>query len=400
MKVLIDGGLVGAAVVNGAGGWAFTSAVVLGQGLHGVTVQVADAAGNVSAFSVPRSFTVDSISPAAPAVLAPANLALVATATPTISGTAEAGTTVTVLIDGAVAGMAAVNGAGSWAFTPAAALSQGPHGVAAQVSDAAGNASASSIPRSFTVDTLPPAVPVVLSPTNLAEVSTTTPLISGSAEAQSAVAVFIDEALVGRVPVDEMGNWTFTPTVALGQGLHGARAQAADVAGNVSAFSIPRSFTVDTLPPAAPVVLSPASLAMMATTTPAISGTVEAGAAVTVLIDGAVAGTAVVDETGSWTLTPPAALSQGLHAVVAQVEDAVGHVSASAARSFTVDTIPPAAPVVLSPIHLSAMTTSIPVHLGLRGSAERGHDVHGRSRGRKRVGGRGGALGLHPPRWR
>ena len=109
--------------------------------------------------------------------------AFVRSATPPISGTAEAGTTVTVLVDGAVAGTAATSGAGGWSFTPATALGEGPHGVEAQAVDVAGNASPLSAARSFTVDTIPPAEPVVLSPTDLAMVATATPAISGTGEA-------------------------------------------------------------------------------------------------------------------------------------------------------------------------------------------------------------------------
>jgi hypothetical protein len=58
---------------------------------------------------------------------------------------------VTVFLDGAVAGTAVANGSGNWSFMPSTALSRGPHSVAAQATDAAGNTGPISSSNSFTV---------------------------------------------------------------------------------------------------------------------------------------------------------------------------------------------------------------------------------------------------------
>ena len=102
--------------------------------------------------------------------------------------------------------------------------------------DAAGNVRFSAA-LSFTVDTIPPAAPVVLSPANLATVTDPTVVISGSAEAGNAVRVYLDRALAGTTTADEAGGWEFTPGAALTFGAHTATVEASDAAGNTSALS-------------------------------------------------------------------------------------------------------------------------------------------------------------------
>ncbi len=90
--------------------------------------------------------------------------AFVTTQRPTITGTAEAESTITVSLDGTVAGTITASATGLWAFTPSTPLTDGTHQVAATAMDAAGNVSDDSAAVSFFVDTMAPAEPAVLEP--------------------------------------------------------------------------------------------------------------------------------------------------------------------------------------------------------------------------------------------
>ncbi len=77
------------------GTWSFTPTAALADGPHTVRATATDAAGNTSPVSSTNTFTVDTTAPAAPVVLTPANGSVTTDNTPTYSGTAEAGSTVT-----------------------------------------------------------------------------------------------------------------------------------------------------------------------------------------------------------------------------------------------------------------------------------------------------------------
>jgi hypothetical protein len=61
------------------------------------------------------------------------------------------GSTVTVWLDGTVAGKAAPDEAGSWSLTPTQALAEGSHLVVATAEDEAGNTSLPSAEYSFII---------------------------------------------------------------------------------------------------------------------------------------------------------------------------------------------------------------------------------------------------------
>ncbi|MHA7628950.1 Ig-like domain-containing protein [Corallococcus sp. M7] len=359
-----------AAVVDGTGNWSFTPSTALAQGAHSVTARATDAAGNTSQVSATRTFRVDSVAPPTPVVVTPASGAVVNTATPVLSGTAEANSTVILSIDGTPWEVVA-NGSGNWSFTPGTALAQGAHSVTAQARDAAGNTSQTSAVRAFSVDSVAPATPVVVTPANGALLNTATPVISGTAEPGSTVILSIDGTSF-EVVADGTGNWSFTPNTALAQGAHSVTAQAKDTAGNTSQPSAARAFSVDSVAPAVPVVVTPASGAVVNTTTPVISGTAEAGSTVILSIDGT-SFEVVADGSGNWSFTPGTALAQGAHSVTAQARDAAGNTSQpSASRTFSVDAVAPAAPVVVTPADGAVVNTATPV---ISGTAEAGSTV-------------------------
>ncbi|MCP3138190.1 kelch repeat-containing protein [Pyxidicoccus xibeiensis] len=344
VEVRLDGAVVGTVRAASSGAWSLALTAPLAHGAHVATATATDAAGNASALSADRRFMVDTLAPEAPVLTGPA--VLVSTVTPVIEGKAEPGSTVTVRLDGFVVGTAVTNGVGGFSLRPDEALAQGLSTATATATDAVGNTSAASAPRGFTVDTLAPAAPILTGPAS--RVATTTPTLEGTAEPGSRVAVKLDGIDLGSATANASGAWSLTPGAPVSRGAHLATAIATDAAGNASLPSAPRGFTVSSALPAPPVLTAPA--AMVGSAQPTIEGRAEAGALVTVLVDGVEAGTVSVDAFGTWRFTPSSELAQGAHRVTATATDAEGNASAaSAAREFTVDSVAPEKPQVLTP---------------------------------------------------
>ena len=79
-------------------------------------------------------------------------------ATPTLNGTGEPGSTITIRLDGVDIGTAVVGSSGAWTFTPTTPVGDGTHTLTAIATDVAGNTSPVSGGFTFTVDTTPPPV--------------------------------------------------------------------------------------------------------------------------------------------------------------------------------------------------------------------------------------------------
>ncbi|ALV91137.1 Ig-like domain-containing protein [Pantoea vagans] len=373
--------VLGSVVVGSDGTWSFTPTTPLDEGSHSLTTVVTDPAGNSSAPTSEVIVIVDSTSPGEVGDLQLSNdstgVAVPITAgsatndsTPVLSGTAEAGSIVTVKDNGIEIGTAIVGSDGNWSFTPATALDDGPHSLTTIVTDSTGNAGPESDAFAFSVDTVAPdaanavvlnndnggtAVPI----TSGSATNDTTPVLSGTAEAGSIVTVRDGDTILGSVQVTDGGTWSF-PSPALSQGSHSLTATVTDAAGNSSQPSTAITFTVDTQAPATAGAVqlsndsSGTSVPITAGSvtndnTPVLSGTAEVGSTVTILDGSNVLGTVVVGTGGTWSFTPTLALGEGAHSITTTVTDAAGNVSApSAAIGFTVDSTPPATPVVTS----------------------------------------------------
>ncbi|MBB3117620.1 Ig-like domain-containing protein [Pseudoduganella violacea] len=372
VSIQIDGVVVGKVQADGAGAWAWQGGSALADGAHSVRAVATDPAGNASAATAELKFTVDTRVPPPPAPppaldLAPgsdtgssASDGLTSQNRPTLSGTAQAGSTVTVLVDGAAAGSVRADANGAWRYTLGSALADGAHSIAA-VAENAGGKSAPSAALALTIDTAAPGAPAIAGlGANPAQ-----PEFSGSAEANSMVAIYVDHALAGTVQADAGGRWSYRPSGLLGEGAHTVRAVATDAAGNSGAGSAARGWSVDSAPPAIPAGLAlaagadtggSASDGITRERQPAIVGTAAAGSRVTVSIDGVALGSVVADAQGAWRFRPGAALAEGAHRVTAVAANAAGAVSAaSAPLLLTIDT---GAPRLLAITPLDATATS------------------------------------------
>ncbi|QLA69550.1 BapA prefix-like domain-containing protein [Enterobacter pasteurii] len=375
---------IGTVAADGTGAWTFTPETALGEGTHNFTVRATDPQGNVSQPSNAWSVEIDLTAPQVPTIAtvsdnAPGGVTGPLTAgqvtndaTPTLSGTGQAGTTIHVLNNGVEIGTATVDGSGNWTFTPDPILPDGTYSLRVNASDDVGNVSANSPVFAFTVDTTGPAAPAVTSVIDDAAPGTgtivtdgstndTRPTFTGTGEVGSTVHVIVDDVEIGTAVVNAQGTWTFTPTTELGEGPHAITFNATDAAGNTGPTSPAFNLTVDTSVPEAPAftpatddagtVLGPvASGQSTDDTTPTLNGTAAANATITIYESGREVGTAVADANGVWSFTP-GTLANGSHTWTATATDAAGNVSpASPGFTLVVDTAAPVAPVITQAI--------------------------------------------------
>ncbi|MCK6896213.1 BapA/Bap/LapF family large adhesin [Enterobacter bugandensis] len=383
VHVIVDGNEIGTAVVNAQGSWTFTPGTDLIDGPHAITFNATDAAGNVGTATAPFNLTVDTGVPSAPVISAAAdNVGSIQTpltsgqstddTTPTLSGTATANATVTIYENGQPVGTALADGTGAWSFTPSTPLAAGSHTWTATVTDAAGNISPASPGFTLVVDSTAPTAPVISQAiddvgsitgpiTSGQTTDDTVPRLVGTSEPFATVNIYEGTTLVGTGTADGSGSWSILLNTTLTEGAHSFTAQATDAAGNTSASSASFSLTIDTAPPALPVLTSILDDVGNAATPvanggitndaqPTLSGTAEAGSTVKIFDNGVQIGS-VIATGGAWSYTPSPALGNGPHTLTFTATDATGNASApTAGYTINVDTLAPAAPVISSVI--------------------------------------------------
>ncbi|HEJ4624985.1 Ig-like domain-containing protein [Pseudomonas aeruginosa] len=305
-----NGNPIAEVTADGSGNWTYTPSTPIANGTV-VNVVAEDAAGNSSP---PATVTVDSSAPPAP-VINPSNGVV-------ISGTAEAGATVTLTdAGGNPIGQVTADGSGNWSFTPGTPLANGTV-IVATATDPTGNTGPQA---ATTVDVVAPPAPVI-DPSN----GTT---ISGTAEAGAKV-ILTDGSgnPIGETTADGSGNWTFTPGTPLANGTV-VNAVAQDPAGNTGPQG---STTVDAVAPNTPVV-NPSNGNLL-------NGTAEPGSTVTLTDgNGNPIGQTTADGSGNWSFTPGSQLPNGT-VVNVTASDAAGNTSAPA--TTTVDSSLPSIPQV------------------------------------------------------
>ena len=153
VTVFVNGNAVGTTVANANGQWTFTPPTPLADGVYMVTASARDQAGNEGPQSMGPTFTVDSEAPTAPVIITPAgNAAIDVDRMMEVSGVAEAGSTVTVYIDGRAVGTTTADSSGRFSvMVDPGTIGQGPHVAEADARDAAGNTSPKSAPVQFSI---------------------------------------------------------------------------------------------------------------------------------------------------------------------------------------------------------------------------------------------------------
>ena len=257
------------------------------------------------------------------------------------------------------------SGAVTW--TPAGPLPKGNYVAKADVTDAHGLTSSTSWP--FTVDTDPPAAPVVTAPTwvNVANQhhvpisGTAVNDVGGASTVQVSVFDGTTTKVLDPVSVGNDGSWSAASVADLSTLLDHAltvTAVAIDQAGNVSAVSDAVGSTKDAQAPGAPTVTFPDApkdsnnnpVVNAANSTLHVAGVTEPGAGVSVTAtDGphtTTPATTTADDQGAYNVVvETASLNQGTLTVAATATDAAGN-AANGSNTITKDSVVPGTPTI------------------------------------------------------
>jgi hypothetical protein len=321
-------GLIRTAVFTPAPGTDGSASITVAAGTY--TDQAGNAGGAGS-----LSLAVDTVAPDAPS--APDLVAgsdsgksaaddITSDDTPTFSGQAEDGATVTLYDGATVIGSATATG-GAWSIT-SAHLADGDHTITATATDTAGNISAASSGLTVTVDTIAPAVPGL--------VLTHDTGASGSDRITGDPAISVT-ATNASYQQDGGGFSSAVPVYATdgtADGSHTVTVRDEDAAGNISSRSL--TFILDTTAPVAQDGTasgngnSPVTGTLTATDN--LSTSLSFG-----LVAQAAHGTVTVNTDGTFSYTPDAFFS-GTDSFTFKADDSVND---SNAATITLSIIPP-----------------------------------------------------------
>ncbi|NOQ54185.1 MAG: hypothetical protein GQ558_06235, partial [Thermoplasmata archaeon] len=239
VAIYIDGEEVGTTVANEEK--RFNLAINLTEGPNVISARATDPSGNKGTFSREVIVVLDTITPDAP-ILDPLP-AITGKVTLTITGMAEGGSAVAIFIDGEEA--ATTESIMYVGFSVRVTLMEGKNVICAQATDRALNVGPRCTEVEVVLDTVPPLEP------ELDELPTMTnePTleVSGVAEPESSVEVYLGEYMAGSIEADEVGR--FTVGIELLEGSNYLSVRAIDAALNPSRATLPREILLDTIPP-------------------------------------------------------------------------------------------------------------------------------------------------------
>ncbi len=307
----------------------------------------------------------------------------------TLTGTADAGSTIKVYDGSTLLGSAVAGANGAWSFGTSA-LTDGTHSFTATATDSSGNTSAASSAMNVIVDTVAPVDPTVSLQsidsniagdhiTNVNEIS-----LTGVAEINSTIKVYDNGALLGSATADAAGVWNFVPNVEDDQAA--APATPVEITGSIPSgrnvnpggtnasiqgAGAGHSVTGNALETVNSEVGGGHAVVqnIVATTTPAANGADQSQ------LTGEAS--APTNQTQAWAFTT-GALSDGLHNFTVVSTDAAGNDSSPKNFSVTIDTTPPTAPSITSFSNDSGVAGDHVTNdntLSLTGTAEAGATV-------------------------
>jgi hypothetical protein len=327
VSVFEGAALVCSVTADATGGWSCNT--VLGSGPHTVVARQMDRAGNVSADSTPRSFEVQGL----PNVLlnTPSDISGSNAEQYVVTGacTSNAGD-VTVSV-GLISRVVQCAGGMFSATIDVRAIPDGNMvTVRAAQTTAAGTGSDT---RTVRKDATAPMNTTITGPTTGTVTTNNTPPISGTAEPGATVTIYVNGNLVGTAVANSQGVWTFTPPTPIADGTFVVSVSAKDPSGNESAVVTGPTFTIDSIAPTAPVIVTPTANTQLDVDRPAsVTGVAEPGSTVTVFIDGRPVGMTTADEAGHFSVEiDPSKLGQGPHVAEAEARDPAGNTSPKSA---------------------------------------------------------------------
>lgn len=259
----------------------------------------------------------------------------------TLSGAAEPGAQVVVLVNGAPAAAATAGIDGNWSAT--LDLPAGVYTVQARTMDNVGGVAAESEAVSIPVGgTALPAGPIAVSPPGF-DALTGAYVFTGTAAPGQTINVVSGGAVVGTTTADETGNFSIEVPAAAISGE--VQLQTTDATGVVVQQSEPLKLNSrpPSLAPSADMQVDLDSGALILPSRPeglTLSGQGEPGTQVELLVDGARNALAVVDVGGVWSM--PLALPDGAHTFQFNTLDPGGNLLSSAIPVTVVVGAPPA----------------------------------------------------------
>ncbi|QGR55844.1 Ig-like domain repeat protein [Salmonella enterica] len=286
-----------------------------------------------------------------------------------VSGVGEAGSQVSIFVDGKLVNVVMVEADGSW-HAPILLQDDGTFNIHFSITDVAGN---TEVSKNYSVDVdSSTAFPTL----NLEDASNSgsrddlitnhnKPVLVGTAEAGATIHIYVDEKIVANVLVLEDGTWSYQFDNALKDGEYSIRVVAEDPAGNTA--ESPRLLvTIDT----STFIDNPAMMAgsdngifsndsITSQTRPAFSIFGEMNQSVQVFIDGVLVDTITVTDRNQ-VYRPASPLGDGSHSIYYVITDKAGNTATSKTLNFTIDTFN-TTPVVIDSIDgqtLAEMTGS------------------------------------------
>ncbi|MFU5483906.1 Ig-like domain-containing protein [Pseudomonas aeruginosa] len=356
--------MLGTCLVDDTGNWTFSSPFIMPDGEYAISATAMDFSGNVSLSSAIYQITIDTTPPIPPTIQEAiddagvlqgklASGAITDDSTPTLSGKAEAGTTVFIYDNNNLAGSVLVDANGDWSFTPPSELNDGEHSFTAVACDLAGNLSISSAAFSLKIGpdvTQTPTIDMVIDDAgpmtgallNGSHTDDATVTLHGTAQAGDTVRIYDNGVLIGEVQTDAQGKWSFTPAPALSEGPHAFQAQAINATHSPSDRSPPFELVLDLTPPDASRLSITSIYDDVGSITgnvppngrtddcnPRISGTGTAGDTIIVYVQDTSSqrevGRAQVEENGKWSLEVAQPLAYGKNTFTAMEIDPAGN---------------------------------------------------------------------------
>ncbi|PLR22267.1 Biofilm associated protein A, partial [Pantoea endophytica] len=367
--IIYDKGVeIGRVEADENGDWSFIPVPPLLNGDHEITAKAQDKAGNIGDESNSVGFDLIAGGNATGPAITGAwddvegntgmlhNGDLTNDARPELRGTAQPGDIVTIIMDGKVQGSTTAGPNGQWNWTPATDLPEGVRNFRAEVTDAAGNKTATGNFQLELDVTKPDASDDLTAEDNVGPITgpiqsgdttdDSTPTFGGTGEPGDKVIIKDDGEIIGTTIVGQDGSWEFTPVPPLEEGEHSIIVVIEDPAGNQSDPSDPIDFIVDL----SDVLVSIdfafdnveahtgniASGSVTNDDTPTLHGKATPNSIVTIMDGNLVLGSVKTDSFGRWNFTTPA-LQDGEHRFTATATDAKTGVVSAPTAEFVLD---------------------------------------------------------------
>ncbi|EHW4287018.1 non-fimbrial adhesin SiiE [Salmonella enterica subsp. enterica serovar Lagos] len=346
VQVYINGVLQGTVEASSSGNISYTMPANSADGEYQVQFVATDTAGNrvesaITTVTIDSQIAVFDIDEDSLPALSN-NRAL------SVSGVGEAGSQVSIFVDGKLVNVVMVEADGTWR-APILLQDDGTFNIHFSITDVAGN---TEVSKNYSVDVDSSTDFPTL---NLEDASNSgslddlitnhnKPVLVGTAEAGATIHIYVDEKIVANVLVLEDGTWSYQFDNALKDGEYSIRVVAEDPAGNTA--ESPRLLvTIDT----STFIDNPAMVAgsdngifsndsITSQTRPTFSIFGEMNQSVQIFIDGVLVDTITVTDRNQ-VYRPESPLGDGSHSIYYVITDKAGNTATSKTLNFTIDTL-------------------------------------------------------------